>query len=177
MGEGWLGTMCGRAANAKQNSGSAVSSPASPLRSCRLVEKFLLREAIPVGSFQRLLANTDWWGGQRTLNIMANTLVVSLSSESSKEGNLTDVCFYQSCSLFCRAQEPAEVKKLMGEVGIKQKDQMHQVIAKGIKTIQHLRVAINVKCCSLISDIWLTASKYSGDCTVRGKMWVSWNVV
>lgn len=84
---------------------------------------------------------------------MANTLVVSLSSESSKEGNLTDVCFYQSCSLFCRAQEPAEVKKLMGEVGIKQKDQMYQVIAKGIKTIQHLRVAINVKCCSLISDI------------------------
>lgn len=59
MGEGWLGTMCGRAANAKQNSGSAVSSLASPLRSCRLVEKFLLREAIPVGSFQRLLANTD----------------------------------------------------------------------------------------------------------------------
>lgn len=90
---------------------------------------------------------------------------------------LTDVCFYQSCSLFCRAREPTEVKKLMGEVGIKQKDQMHQVIAEGIKTIQHLRAAINVKCCSLISDIWLTASKYTGDCTVRGKMRVSWNAV
>lgn len=47
----------------------------------------------------------------------------------------------------------AEVKKLMGEGGIKQKDQMHHIIAKGMKTIQHLRVAINVKCCSLISDI------------------------
>lgn len=61
MGEGRLSTLCGRAANAKQNSGPAVSCSshglAPPL--LRGVEKFLLREAIPVGSFQRLLANTD----------------------------------------------------------------------------------------------------------------------
>lgn len=48
----------------------------------------------------------------------------------------------------------------MGAAGIRHKDQIYQFIANRGKMIMYLKVAINVKCLSSVSDGWLTVSEF-----------------
>lgn len=54
--------------------------------------------------------------------------------------------------LFISKFNSPQVKKLIGEAGIRHKDQIYQFIANRGKMILYLKVAINVKCLSSVSD-------------------------